>query len=155
MDKVHLDETLRKHSRWLSKEDGGERADLRGADLKGADLKGANLGGADLMGADLREANLGGANLNGVALKGANLKGADLRGADLRGACLDYSCWPLWCGSAKSSIKVCNKIKAQLIYHAFIVTSDAGMRPTKEQLEFIEKNFHRYSEVEKLGVSNG
>ena len=169
MDKVHLDEILSKHSRWLSKEDGGERANLGRAYLRGADLREADLGGANLGGANLGGANLGGANLGGAYLKRVNLEEADLRGAylkrvnliganlksaDLSGVDLDYSCWPLWCGTAHSSIKVCDKIKAQLLYHAFIVTSDTTMKPTKEQVEFIEKNFHRYSVVEKLGVSD-
>ena len=42
---------LEKHAKWLRGEDGGERADLRGADLSGADLRGANLHSADLRGA--------------------------------------------------------------------------------------------------------
>ena len=67
---------LEKHKKWMNEEDGGERADLRGADLRGADLRGANLCGANLRDADLRDANL----------CGANLRDADLRDADLRGA---------------------------------------------------------------------
>ena len=39
-------EILDKHLKWLNNEDGGERADLRGADLCGADLRGADLCGA-------------------------------------------------------------------------------------------------------------
>ena len=62
-------EILEKHRKWMECEDGGERADLRGANLQNADL--------------LR----------------ADLWGVNLRGADLRGASIDYSCWPLWCGS--------------------------------------------------------
>ncbi len=86
-----LAEILRKHSAWLSNEDDGERADLRGADLGGADLRGADLGGADLRGADLggadlRGADLGGADLRAAELVGANLRAANLRGADLRDA---------------------------------------------------------------------
>ena len=67
---------LEKHAKWIRGEDGGERADLRGADLRGANLRGADLRGADLRGADLRDADL----------YYANLRGADLRSADLRGA---------------------------------------------------------------------
>ena len=33
-----LQEILDKHKKWLNEEEGGERADLRGADLSGADL---------------------------------------------------------------------------------------------------------------------
>ena len=82
---------LEKHKMWLNDEDGGEKANLRGANLYGADLReanlsGANLRGANLRGADLREANLRGADLYGADLRGANLYGADLRGANLYGA---------------------------------------------------------------------
>ena len=62
---------LEKHAKWIRGEDGGERADLRGADLRGANLRGADLRGADLRDADLYY---------------ANLRGADLRSADLRDA---------------------------------------------------------------------
>ena len=73
-----LNEIIASHGKWLRDEEGGERADLRGADLRGADLRGANLGGADLGDADLRYANLRGANLRGANLRYANLRGADL-----------------------------------------------------------------------------
>lgn len=61
MTTKELQEILDKHMKWLKGEDGGERANLRGADLRGADLSSADLRGADL--------------------RGANLYGADLRGA--------------------------------------------------------------------------
>ena len=73
---MDLKEILRKHLMWLRSENGGERADLRGADLCDANLRDANL----------RDANLRGADLRGADLRGADLCGADLRGADLRGA---------------------------------------------------------------------
>lgn len=56
MTQSELNEILEKHRKWLNNEEGGERADLRGADLRGADLSGANLRGADLSGANLRRA---------------------------------------------------------------------------------------------------
>ena len=56
MTNEELKEIIRKHGLWLNSEDGGERADLRGANLWGADLWGANLWGANLRGADLRGA---------------------------------------------------------------------------------------------------
>ena len=37
---------LEKHAKWIRGEDGGERADLRGANLHSADLRGADLRGA-------------------------------------------------------------------------------------------------------------
>ena len=42
---------LEKHAKWARGENGGERADLRGADLCDADLCGADLHNADLRGA--------------------------------------------------------------------------------------------------------
>lgn len=74
-------EVLQRHAKWLKDEEGGEKADLRGANLRGADLR-----GADLRDANLRDANLWGANLRGANLRDANLWGADLWGANLRGA---------------------------------------------------------------------
>ena len=74
MDEQKLKQILESHGKWLRGEEGGERANLRGANLYGADLCGANL----------REANLCGANLCGANLCGANLCGANLRGANLR-----------------------------------------------------------------------
>lgn len=69
METKQLQDVLEKHKHWLDGEEGGIRANLKGADMRGADLIGANL------------------------------KGADLRHADLRGADMDYSCLPLSCGS--------------------------------------------------------
>ena len=65
-----LVEIIRKHNKWLTGEDGGERADLSDADLSYADLS-----DADLSDADLRRANLRGAYLSGADLSGANLSG--------------------------------------------------------------------------------
>lgn len=124
-------------------------ADLKSANLKGANLKGADLGYADLNGADLRGANLSytdlrGADLRGADLKNADLRGADLRDADLRNANIDFCSFPIWCGSI--GIRLCDRLKAQLLYHALINTELA----TQEQKKFIKKNFHRYNEVKKL-----
>lgn len=58
MTEKELKEILGRHRKWLSKEEGGERANLRGADLGGADLGGADLCDADLGGANLCDANL-------------------------------------------------------------------------------------------------
>ena len=73
MTPKQIKEVLELHRKYLYNEDGGSRADLRGANLIDANLRGANL-----IGANLRDANLRGADL-----RGANLRGADLRGADL------------------------------------------------------------------------
>ena len=76
MAQEELSKTLELHEKWLNKEDGGVRANLRGADLYGANLRGANLRGANLRGTDLRGADLSGANLRGANLRRANLRGA-------------------------------------------------------------------------------
>ena len=78
-----LQEIIKSHGRWLRNEEGGERADLRGADLSSADLSGADLSGADLSSANLRSANLRGADLSSADLSSADLSSANLRGADL------------------------------------------------------------------------
>jgi len=109
MDTDELKTILEQHKLWLEDE-GGARANLRGADLRGADLQ-----GADLRGANLRGANLRGADLRGANLQGADLRGADLRGANLRGADLDYTCLPLWCGS--KGMIVDKRIAAQIAAH--------------------------------------
>jgi len=75
-DKEELKLVLDKHRLFVSGEEGGEHAVLRGANLRGANLRGAYLGGADLGGACLR-----GSNLSYTDLRGANLIGANLRGA--------------------------------------------------------------------------
>ncbi len=50
--KEALAEKLELHTKWLRDEEGGVRANLRGANLRGADLRGANLyrtGGATVQ----------------------------------------------------------------------------------------------------------
>ena len=91
MNANELKNILKLHKKWLNDEEGGLKADLRGAnlcgaDLRGADLRGVNLNGASLRGADLREATLRGAILYRADLREADLREADLRGADLSGA---------------------------------------------------------------------
>ena len=83
---TELKAIIYKHAKWARGEDGGERANLRGADLYGADLYGANLSGANLCGANLCDANLRNANLCDADLYCADLCDADLYGANLRGA---------------------------------------------------------------------
>ena len=103
MNANELKNILKLHKKWLNDEEGGLKADLRGADLRGANLcgadlrranlRGVNLNGASLRGADLREATLRGAilyradhreaDLREADLSGANLYGANLRGANL------------------------------------------------------------------------
>lgn len=83
-----LQEIIESHGRWLRNEEGGERADLRGADLSGADLRSANLSSANLRSADLRGANLRSATLRSADLRSANLRSADLSDAYLSDAYL-------------------------------------------------------------------
>ncbi len=93
LNKDDLNTILKKHKKWLNKEKGGDRADLRGADLRYANLQRANLRyadlqGANLLGVNLQDANLLEANLLEANLQGANLRYANLRGANLQGASL-------------------------------------------------------------------
>ena len=78
MNANELKNILKLHKKWLNDEEGGLKADLRGADLYRTDLR-----EADLRGVDLRRANLRGVNLNGVSLRGADFREANLRGAIL------------------------------------------------------------------------
>ena len=48
-----IKKVLDSHQKWINEEDGGERADLRGANLREADLRWADLRGANLRWADL------------------------------------------------------------------------------------------------------
>ena len=86
MTSEELKSKLDSHKLWISGDESGCRANLRGANLSGADLSGADLSGADLRGADLIDANLSRADLSGANLIGANLIDANLSGADLSGA---------------------------------------------------------------------
>ena len=86
MTAEELRDVLDKHTKWTRSEDGGERADLRGANLRWADLHGADLSGADLRGANLCGTSLRGANLSGADLSESNLSGADLSESNLSGA---------------------------------------------------------------------
>ena len=131
MDSDKLQEILLNHERWLNDDEGGERANLRGADLQWANLRVANL----------REANLRWANL-----RGADLRGADLRGADLRGANLDFSVWPLWCGS--KNVKADNRLVYQLVAHICVLDCDTP--EFKEIREFLlpyAKQSHRADDL--------
>ena len=87
MTSEEIKQVLELHKKWLNNEQGGERADLRGADLRNV---GANL-------------------------RGANLYRADLRGADLSKVDLDFSCFPLWCGGSR--LKCDTKLIYQLLAH--------------------------------------
>ena len=83
MEKMKLNEILKLHKMWLANEDGGERANLRGADLSEANLSEADLRWADLSEADLRGADLSEADLRWADLRAANLSEADLRWASV------------------------------------------------------------------------
>ena len=86
MNANELKNILKLHKKWLNNEEGGLKANFRGAILYRADFCEADLRGVDLRGADLREANLRGAGLREANLRGAILYRADLREADLREA---------------------------------------------------------------------
>ena len=135
-----LAEILAAHKLWLNDEEGGVRANLRGADLSGADLRGADLreadlhkadlSGANLSKANLSRANLGGANLSKAGLSEANLSGANFRGADLSGADLRWA-----------NLSWANLSKAGL--------SEANLSGAKELLpavNFIDAHFERVAD---------
>jgi hypothetical protein len=135
---------IESHGKWLSSEDGGSRADLRGANLSGAYLRGADLRYANLRGADLSDANLRGADL-----RGANLSDADLSGADLSGADLDYSCLPLWCGSLKMTVD--KRIAVQVLYHfCRLKCDDKEVIEAQKAMRYLANKFHRVDECGKL-----
>jgi len=139
---------LGKHAAWLRDDDGGEKANLRGADLSRADLSEADLSRADLSRADLRGADLSRADLSEADLSGADLSRADLRGADLSGANLDYSCWPLCCGS--KGVKVDAKIAAQLAAHFCVLDcDDPAYQAARAAVMEFAKTSHR---AEDLGL---
>ena len=48
MTSEEIKDVLDLHQKWINGEDGGKRANLRGANLREADLRWANLRGADL-----------------------------------------------------------------------------------------------------------
>lgn len=141
---MNIQEVLEKHSAWLNGEEGGQRADLRGADLQGADLEGANLQGANLWDVDLCGANL----------RSADLRCADLRGANLRGADLDFSCWPLWCGSR--GVRVDMKLVCQLLAHvACLKCDDPEFTEIKEAIMPYAVKSHRAEDLELVEVIGG
>ena len=161
MTTTELKEILEKHKKWLNGEDGGRRADLRGANLRGEDLSGADLFNANLAGANFRDAslydaNLRGVNLSGADLRGANLREADLRGVDLhganlRGADLDYSCLPIWCGSLNAHFDDCQII--QILYHAVKAGTESPnvSNELKEILFGLADTANKFHRVEECG----
>ena len=89
MTEKELKEILEKHRKWLSKEEGGEMADLGCADLRCANLRCADLRCANLSRVNLSRAYLRGADLRGADLRGANLSDANLSGVNLSGVKYD------------------------------------------------------------------
>ena len=73
--------------------------------------------------------------------------GGSLRNADMRNADIDYSAWPLRCSSTKAIL--CDKLKAQLMYHALCLVGDSVAIP-QEMKDFVNNNFHRIGELPKL-----
>ncbi len=112
---VSLSTILELHKKWLNDEQGGVRANLRGADLNYASLREADLRDADLSYANLREANLRGADLRDASLREANLSYASLREADLSYANIDFSQLNLSCKGL--NFKIDEQIAKQLAYH--------------------------------------
>jgi len=80
MIKEELQKILEKHLKWLNREEGGERANLRESNLREANLREANLCKTNLSGANLCKTNLCESDLRESDLSGANLSKADLSG---------------------------------------------------------------------------
>ena len=104
-----LEVILAKHKKWLSDEEGGEKADLSYADLRSADLSSANLRSADLSSADLSSANLRSADLSSANLSYAvsNLKFISLSCIGSRKGMTTY-CFnndTIWCGCFKGTLQ--------------------------------------------------
>ena len=123
-----LNSILEQHKKWLDCEEGGIRADLRGANLSGANLRGADL-------------------------RGAILSRANLRDADLSGANLDYSCLPLWCGSLRAQFD--DKQIIQFVYHTVEagLNSPNVSEDVKKELQKLiglANRFHRVDECGKI-----
>ena len=145
MDANNLKDILDKHSKWLRKEKGGEKADLSGANLTRANLIEANLSRANLTGANLSGANLSEANLSGANLFGANLAGAYLTGADLTRANLkDVKNMPCFQivpekGSFVGWKKLQNDVIAELLIPAKAArVSSTGRKCRAEFVEVVE-----------------
>ena len=115
MTQEEFNAILENHEKWLE-ENGGERANLKGANLCDAYLYGANLRDADLYGANLRDAHLCGAGLCDADLRDAHLCGANLCGADLCGADL---CGADLCGADLCGADLCGvRYNEQTAYYA-------------------------------------
>ncbi|EHT9075510.1 pentapeptide repeat-containing protein [Listeria monocytogenes] len=71
MKQEELDIILENHGKWL-RDEGGERADLKGANLSNADLSNASLRHASLRHADLSNASLRHADLSNADLNWVN-----------------------------------------------------------------------------------
>jgi uncharacterized protein YjbI with pentapeptide repeats len=127
MTQSELNEILTKHKKWRNGEEGGERADLRGADLWGANLRGADLRGADLWGANLQE-------------------------ADLRGADVDFSCLPLWCGSLSAHFD--DRQLIQIAYHLVKAGLDSknASAETKAELSKLIDFANKFHRVDECGL---
>ena len=120
---MDLKNIIEMHTAWLNNE-GGNRADLRGANLRDANLSSTNL-------------------------SGTNLSGADLSGADLRGADIDFACIPLWCGGLNFTVD--ERIFRQLLYHTISIAIFSGITSvvTPELIKEANK-FHRVGDVPRL-----
>ena len=156
MSREEIKEILERHMKWLSYEEGGEKANLSDANLSEADLSGADLSRADLScanlrGADLSRANLSEADLSEADLRWANLSGADLRWANLSEADLDYSCLPLWCGSLQADFD--DRQLKQIAFHlvkAGLQSKNASAETKAELKKLVDfaNGFHRAEECE-------
>ena len=157
-----LTEILEKHKKWLNKEPGGERAELRGCDLSGSDLCDCDLSGSDLSysnlsRSDLRYSNLRGCNLRHSDLSDCDLRysdlgGSDLRHSDLSGCNFDFACLPHWCGSLSAHFD--DRQIIQIIYHAVKagLASPNVSDDVKAELRKVIPLANRFHRAEECGV---
>lgn len=182
MPSSEIRKILDEHVRWARKEEGGRRADFKGAYLvganfegeyleganfeeailmranfEGASLKGANLRGADLGGANLRRAILNEADLSGANLSRADLRSAHMREADFKGADLDFSALPFHYGSFSAYFD--DKQIIQIAYHMVraglnsINTSDETKAELTKLIDFANKS-HLADDGDKIVYEN-
>ena len=104
MNRKKLDVVIENHAKWLRAEEGGHRANLRGANLRHADLRHADLCEADLRHADLRFANLSSVSLSSA--KGLLLLPVqDMRGYSFAHAIETDEGWRIRAGCRDFSIE--------------------------------------------------
>lgn len=160
MKRKEFDEMMRLHEMWLNGEEGGKRANMKGADLRTvnmnrADMRGVNMQRANMLHADMQYANMQCANMQHADMRSADMRSAEMQRTDMQGADLDYSAWPLCCGSLKAYVD--DRIAIQLLYHTLSVVQyspyvSEDVKRTLLTRDVVDEanRFHRVDECGKL-----